>query len=300
MAYKKQGMVAEADKTEKQNFFAKKDLADANGKKRRLVKMKTKLGHRYLRRARGPELSKEVWNDLFIKYRTGEYTMTALSEEFGIDLSVVSRMIRSYGIEKDPNAQQAIQLFDEGFKAISNIVNGENKAEKERMEQMAAEVMTDEKMGENRRTDLETPEHPVVVLEKVTPPKTKKEKRQDLVAKKEALECEVIDNANSVKLANEIMDIVAKRNPQFARGFQIIGAIMIEKMKDILRSPKLISGDIRNIAQAMKDLDSTMGIFPKQPTIAQQFNFGQKNKEKEIDTDINLQISVVGKSDKSE
>lgn len=298
MAYKKQGMVA--DKTDKQNFFAKKDLADATGKKRRLVKMKTKLGHRYLRRARGPELSKEVWNDLFIKYRTGEYTMTALSEEFGIDLSVVSRMIRSYGIEKDPNAQQAIQLFDEGFKAISNIVNGENKAEKERMEAMAAEVMTDEKMGENRRTDLEAPEHPVVVLEKVTPPKTKKEKRQDLVAKKQALECEVIDNANSVKLANEIMDIVAKRNPQFARGFQAIGAIMIEKMKDILSSPKLISGDIRNIAQAMKDLDSTMGIFPKQPTIAQQFNFGQKNKEKEIDTDINLQISVVGKSDKSE
>lgn len=245
----------------------------------KIIKMKTKMGTTFLKRARGAAVPLEVWNEIFIKYKTGEYSMIDLSQQYGIDLSTISRKIKEYGITKNENAVEAIRLFDEGFRQISNIINGENKEERKMMEANAAEIMSDDKMGDDK---MEVEKKPYVMVAKAP-------------EKELPIECEVIDNANSVKLANEIMDIVAKRNPQFARGFQAISAIMIDKMKDLLRDPKLSSGDIRNFAQAMKDIDSTMGIFPKQPTIAQQFNFGQRQKQDQVDKDINLKINVVSK-----
>lgn len=252
---------------------------DTTGNKAKIIKMKSKLGITYLKKARGPAIPLETWNELFIKYKTGEYSMVELSQLYGIDISMISRKIKEYGVTKNENAMEAIKLFDEGFRQISNIINGENKEERKMIEANAADIMTDDKMGEDK---MEIEKKPYVMVNKA--------QEKDL-----PVECEVIDSANSVKLANEIMDIVAKRNPQFARGFQAISAIMIQKMKDLLQDPKLSSGDIRNFAQAMKDIDSTMGIFPKQPTIAQQFNFGQKQQQDKVDKDINLKINVVSK-----
>lgn len=88
-----------------------------------------------------------------------------------------------------------------------------------------------------------------------------------------------VDGRQSIQLANEIMDIVAQRNPEFARGFQSLAAVLIQKSHELLQAEDLNTGDIKNVASAIKDLDTTMGVFPKQPTIAQQFNFSAKQQE---------------------
>lgn len=248
------------------------------------IKKKTKLGGIFKVKRRGNNVPNDIWYDIFTKYKTGEYTIQALADLYGLNVSQVSLKLKSYGIEKDENAVQAIRAFDEGFQKISNIINGGvDLEEREQMTKEATEIITGEIVDDKK-------ESRAVAKWDTRPPTIKQQV--------EAMKTEVVDNASSVKLANEIMDIVSKRNPQFARGFQNIGAIMIQKMKDILTGPDVGSGDLRNIAQAMKDIDSTMSIFPKQPTIAQQFNFGQKQKAEEVDTDINLNITVVDKDTK--
>lgn len=82
----------------------------------------------------------------------------------------------------------------------------------------------------------------------------------------------------AVELANTIIDIVADKNPQFAKGFQALSALMIKKSMEILRGDKITTSDIKNISDAMRNMDATMGVFPKAPQIAQQFNFGARGK----------------------
>lgn len=278
---KKRGRPAKyASKDEYPSKYKKKIRAQQT--KAKMIS-KTKEGAFFKRARRGKDVSADIWYDIFIKYKTGEYTIQHLADMYGMPVNQVSKKLQNYGIEKDANAIQAIRAFDEGFQKISSIINGEDKEQKEKMTKDANDIITGEIVDDNKKS--------TAIAKWDTRPPTPKQQM-------EALKDEVIDNANSVKLANEIMDIVAKRNPQFARGFQNIGAMMIQKMKDILTGPEVGSGDLRNIAQAMKDIDSTMSIFPKQPTIAQQFNFGAKQKAEEIDTDINLNITVVDKDKK--
>ena len=83
-------------------------------------------------------------------------------------------------------------------------------------------------------------------------------------------------------MANEVIDIVKRKNPQFATAFEGLSAMMINKSKEILQGDKVTSSDINNIAGAMSKMNDTLGVFPKMPTIAQQFNFNDKRQS--IDT----------------
>lgn len=74
-----------------------------------------------------------------------------------------------------------------------------------------------------------------------------------------------------------------QKNPQFARGFHALSVLMIKRSSEILQKPDISSGDIANISRAVNNMNDTLGVFPKMPTIAQQFNIGGniKNNKKE-------------------
>lgn len=100
-----------------------------------------------------------------------------------------------------------------------------------------------------------------------------------------------IENAhkNSVNLANEVIEIVREKNPQFAKGFQAISSLILKRSAELLQKDGVTSTDIANISKAMGNVNETLGVIPKLPTIAQQFNFGSKDKKSELKP-IDIQI----------
>lgn len=102
-----------------------------------------------------------------------------------------------------------------------------------------------------------------------------------------------IDVANAnMELVEEVIEVVKKNNPEFARGFQALSYLMIERASEILQGEKVTSGDISNISKAVQNMNDTLGVFPKMPSIAQQININnEKNKNKEnIQQDIKIDI----------
>lgn len=103
----------------------------------------------------------------------------------------------------------------------------------------------------------------------------------------------VLDVANAnMELVEEVIEVVKKNNPEFARGFQALSYLMIERASEILQGEKVTSGDISNISKAVQNMNDTLGVFPKMPSIAQQININnEKNKNKEnIQQDIKIDI----------
>lgn len=94
---------------------------------------------------------------------------------------------------------------------------------------------------------------------------------------------------NAVNLANEVIEIVREKNPQFAKGFQAISALIIKRSSELLQQADITSQDIANISKAMGNVNDTLGVIPKMPTIAQQFNFGGKDKKQDLKP-IDIQI----------
>lgn len=230
----------------------------------------------------------EIWDDIIAKYRTGQYTFTELGKMYGIHPINISKKMEKRGVTIDEDAVKAIAEFESGFNRISNILhNARDNEDVRNIKKMADELvgMTSddkEKAMIKAQDDLMDEAN-----NKLVPFGARKKKSDVIVA-------EVIDNKTNVKLANEIIEIVAKKNPAFARGFQALSALLLKRAEEVLNNEKGVSSnDIKNVANALKDLDATMSIFPKQPTVAQQFNFGKSEKEK-VDTDINLNVKIIG------
>lgn len=102
-----------------------------------------------------------------------------------------------------------------------------------------------------------------------------------------------IENAhkNSVNLANEVIEIVREKNPQFAKGFQAISSLILKRSAEILQKQEVTSQDLTNVSRAMSNINQTLGVIPQMPTIAQQININGKGAEankqnKTIDLDI--------------
>lgn len=102
-----------------------------------------------------------------------------------------------------------------------------------------------------------------------------------------------IENAqkNSINLANEVIEIVREKNPQFAKGFQAISSLILKRSAELLQKDEITSQDLTNVSRAMSNINQTLGVIPQLPTIAQQININGKsaetsNKEKKIDLDI--------------
>lgn len=102
-----------------------------------------------------------------------------------------------------------------------------------------------------------------------------------------------IQNAhkNSINLANEVIEIVREKNPQFAKGFQAISSLILKKSAELLQRSDVTSQDLNNVSRAMSNINQTLGVVPQMPTIAQQININGKSAEtskqdKKIDLDI--------------
>ena len=102
-----------------------------------------------------------------------------------------------------------------------------------------------------------------------------------------------IENAhkNSVNLANEVIEIVREKNPQFAKGFQAISSLILKRSAELLQKEGVTSQDLTNVSRAMSNINQTLGVIPQMPTIAQQININGKGaeankKDKTIDLDI--------------
>lgn len=244
--------------------------------------LKSKFGNKYKRKKKYEKLPEFIWEDIYTKYRTGEYTLRDLEKLYGVHYTLIGQRLRNKNIKVNEKAKEAIELLDKGFNAINDLFYVEQDKEKEQeMKELSQRI-------NGKRSDDDQKEYNEMSMALVVPDDKKKAD--------DALKVEVIDQENSIRLANEIIELVAKKNPQFARGVQSLGSLMIKRAEEILQSEKGVSSmDIKNIANAIKDIDSTMSIFPKQPTIAQQFNFGNKQSEKKVDTDIKLNINVIGR-----
>lgn len=97
----------------------------------------------------------------------------------------------------------------------------------------------------------------------------------------------------SSDLVEEVIDIVRRNNPKFAKGFQTLSALMIERATEILHKEEITSGDINNISKAISNMNDTLGVFPKMPSIAQQINIDSTKNAKTEAKDINLQIEFL-------
>lgn len=102
-----------------------------------------------------------------------------------------------------------------------------------------------------------------------------------------------IENAhkNSINLANEVIEIVREKNPQFAKGFQAISSLILKRSAELLQKEVVTSQDLTNVSRAMSNINQTLGVIPQLPTIAQQININGKSAEinkqdKKIDLDI--------------
>lgn len=186
-------------------------------------------------------ITKEQYREMSLKYQTGEYGLNELAKIYGVDKGNLSKYFKKNNIKINEKAQNAINNFTRGFNNLNEIL-----------------------VREDNTTDYNTlnnAEHANIEVDKNfnTTPKYISE--------------------NSLALANEVIDIIKRKNPQFATAFQGLSAMMINKSKDILQGEKVTSADINNIAGAMQKMNDTLGVFPKMPTIAQQFNFNDKKGE---------------------
>ena len=106
-----------------------------------------------------------------------------------------------------------------------------------------------------------------------------------------------IENAhkNSVNLANEVIEIVREKNPQFAKGFQAISSLILKRSAELLQKDGVTSQDLTNVSRAMTNINQTLGVIPQMPTIAQQININGKGAEanKQDKTRIDLDIKFV-------
>ena len=200
-------------------------------------------------------ITKEQYKEMCLKYQTGEFTLTELSKIYNIDKGNLSKYFKKHGIQVNPQAQKAIKDFTSGFNSLNQVLTRENTT-----------ITTDT--------------------------------NADILANNENLPKNNTTfgiSENSLALANEVIDIIKRKNPQFATAFQGLSAMMINKSKEILQGDKVTSSDINNIAGAMSKMNDTLGVFPKMPTIAQQFNFSEKNpKTKELPK-IDLEIQMIEK-----
>lgn len=98
---------------------------------------------------------------------------------------------------------------------------------------------------------------------------------------------------DNITLANEVMELVKKNNPQFAKGFQALSSLMIKRSSEILQQDDITSLDIKNISSAVSNMNDTLGVFPKVPTFAQQINLNTKQNEKDKQDSIDIKIEFI-------
>lgn len=95
---------------------------------------------------------------------------------------------------------------------------------------------------------------------------------------KETQNTELIEyQSNNTLIVNEVIEIVKKKNPQFANIFQNLSGKILKISNDLLDSGITDTKDLKNITSAMKDINDTLQVIPKPPALAQQININKEN-----------------------
>lgn len=95
---------------------------------------------------------------------------------------------------------------------------------------------------------------------------------------KETQNTELIEyQSNNTLIVNEVIEIVKKKNPQFANIFQNLSGKILKISSDLLDSGITNTKDLKNITSAMKDINDTLQVIPKPPAFAQQININKEN-----------------------
>ncbi len=95
---------------------------------------------------------------------------------------------------------------------------------------------------------------------------------------KETQNTELIEyQSNNTLIVNEVIEIVKKKNPQFANIFQNLSGKILKISNDLLESGITNTKDLKNITSAMKDINDTLQVIPKPPAFAQQININKEN-----------------------
>lgn len=110
---------------------------------------------------------------------------------------------------------------------------------------------------------------------------------------KETQNTELIEyQSNNTLIVNEVIEIVKKKNPQFANIFQNLSGKILKISNDLLESGITNTKDLKNITSAMKDINDTLQVIPKPPAFAQQININKEanNNNKEFVKTIEVEI----------
>lgn len=110
---------------------------------------------------------------------------------------------------------------------------------------------------------------------------------------KETQNAELIEyQSNNTLIVNEVIEIVKKKNPQFANIFQNLSGKILKISNDLLDSGITDTKDLKNITSAMKDINDTLQVIPKPPAFAQQININKEvnNNNKEFVKTIEVEI----------
>lgn len=110
---------------------------------------------------------------------------------------------------------------------------------------------------------------------------------------KETQNTELIEyQSNNTLIVNEVIEIVKKKNPQFANIFQNLSGKILKISNDLLDSGITDTKDLKNITSAMKDINDTLQVIPKPPAFAQQININKEvnNNNKEFVKTIEVEI----------
>lgn len=110
---------------------------------------------------------------------------------------------------------------------------------------------------------------------------------------KETQNTELIEyQGNNTLIVNEVIEIVKKKNPQFANIFQNLSGKILKISNDLLDSGITDTKDLKNITSAMKDINDTLQVIPKPPAFAQQININKEvnNNNKEFVKTIEVEI----------
>ena len=83
-------------------------------------------------------------------------------------------------------------------------------------------------------------------------------------------------NINTL-IVNEVIEIVKKKNPQFANIFQNLSGKVLKISNDLLDNGITNTKDLKNITSAIKDINDTLQVIPKPPALAQQININKDN-----------------------
>lgn len=206
-----------------------------------------------------PRLKASDWDDISLKYQTGEFGVSELAKRYGVNKSSVSKFIKKNNLLPNENAKAAISEISRGLNHLQEVANAD------------AEIIAKATKGNATNADE------VAILENGEIKKA---------------------TFGNYGLADEVLNIIKDKNPQFARAIQGLGAKLINRTRELLDAPTITAGDINNLASAVSKVNDTLGVFPKAPSIAQQFNFNQKSGEnsKEPKKPFEIEVKILNEN----